>query len=194
MLECFKKQLFRVLDEESGEVQQVWLLTPTNEEARELLDKKIKPEHTYQFEIKENRNYEFHKKYMKLIRFCFENLPERYSCFFQTFDQLRLALEFDVKNVEYFYTMPVLKDTFDRDKFIAMFDSRKTYGIDIIKSALELSYTTTLLPEMKLKPRSIAFEKMNPEDFSELYQRMLDSVASTLSTASKEVQDELNNF
>jgi len=193
MTECFRKKTFKVLSD-GGEIVEIDLLEPSNEESEEFLKNKLHYGKTYQFDVKENRNYEFHKKYMKLIRFCFNNLREPFSTFLTTFEQTRTALEFEIKNVEYFWSLPVEKEIFNKDKFIELFDKRKTYGIDMIKSAMEFANETVMVPEMRTKHKSIAFDKMSPAEFEELYKRMLDAVTIVLNVSGETVRNELDNF
>lgn len=47
-------------------------------------------------EVKEPRNYRFHKKFFALVNLCFENLPERYDSVYPTPQTLLNELKFQV--------------------------------------------------------------------------------------------------
>jgi hypothetical protein len=54
--------------------------------------KKLKIGEVYEATIILQRNYEFLKKFMALIKLCFENLPEHYSAIYKDFNSLRYAI------------------------------------------------------------------------------------------------------
>jgi len=192
MLECFRKRTVKIVDEH-GEILERSFLEPSNEESLSMMNK-LEEMKTYQFDIKENRNYDFLKKYMKLIRFFHHNIPERLSVFIKTFEQARMALEFDVGNLEYYWTLPVSKEVFNKDEFIEMLDSSEFFDKESIVEILNLSYSTIVVPEMHSSHKSIAFEKMSHTEFEDLYKRLFDAVISILSASDESVRKELETF
>lgn len=193
MLECFRKKTVNVIDS-NGEIKEMVFLEPSNQEAQELLSQKLDELKTYQFEIKENRNYDFLKKYMKLIRFCHANMPERLGKFLTTFEQTRMALEFEINNLDYYWTLPTSSEIFNSETFLSLFSEKYEYDKEYISKMLELSYDTIIAPQMHSAHKSIAFDKMSHAEFEELYKRMFDAVSSILSVSPDSVFAELQTF
>lgn len=192
-IEYYKKTQFSVLNNETGELSKIECLIPVAEKAKEKFSK-LKNDVTYLCDIKKERNPLFHKKYMKLIRFTFDNIPEKYSKTIKTFEQLRSAIEWDVGNVEYFWSLPVSKNVFDENKFLSMLDKNKLYSYDVIKAGMEFSRVINTEPELIMKPKSISFDKMKQDEFEKLYTRVLDMCSKILDLSNDVIKYELDLF
>jgi len=192
-LEFYRKKSFKIL-EEGGEIIERFLLESSDNETDVSLEKDWKLNVCRQVEVKEARNPQFHRKYMKLIRFFFDNLPEKFSAHIRTFEQARVILEFEIGNYETYWTIPTEKEVFDKERFISMFDSKKKYGIETITAAMELANVTKMVPRIQTKHKSIAFDKMTKEEFEDLYNRMLAIVSRVLDTGDEVLRKELEGF
>lgn len=62
--------------------------------------KKWKIGQSKECEVKEPRNYEFHKKFFALVNLCFENLPEKFDSTYPTQKSLLNELKFQVGHCE----------------------------------------------------------------------------------------------
>jgi len=191
MKEYWKKKKFKVLSE-GGEIIERYFPVPVDKLTEESF-KKWKENKDYQTDRKEIRNPFFHKKYMKLIRFCFNNLPEKYSIHLTTFEQTRSFIEWEARIVEYYWSPPVTRKRFHRDKFVKMLGNEK-YNKETIISLLDKATEKEKASEIRMKPKSIAFDKMDNDEFREVYQRVLDTVMLILKVDNKSIEEELNRF
>jgi len=62
--------------------------------------KKWKIGQSKECDVKEPRNYQFHKKFFALVGLCFDNLPEEYDKLFPTPEKLLDELKFQVGHCE----------------------------------------------------------------------------------------------
>ena len=67
-------------------------LKPSTADDSDKLNR-LKPDIPYSVSVKEERNYEFHKKYFKLINAAWELLGEKTHKFFKTKDSFRKTVE-----------------------------------------------------------------------------------------------------
>ena len=118
--------------------------------------RKLKLGKVYQADIKGYRNYEFHKKYFKLISVAWELLGEKAHKFFRTKESFRK-------------TMEISAGWFDR-----VYSIKRNEWIEDSKS--------------------IAFDKMNQDEFEELYERVKDVIWELLDERNLITIDNFNNI
>lgn len=133
-------------------------LVPLLDEDYEL-KKRLKLGVTYQVEVRELRNYEFHKKYFKMVRCAWEILNEKQRAFFG-------------ENIEPF---------------------RKS--AEVAAGWFDLAFSMEHKSWIQI-PKSISFEKMDAEQFDELYNKVKDVFLNTYlqKIGDKEFEYFLNNF
>ena len=79
-------------------------LKPSTADDSDKLNR-LKPDIPYSVSVKEERNYEFHKKYFKLINVAWELLGEKTHDFFKTSDSFRKTIEISAGWYEVIYNM-----------------------------------------------------------------------------------------
>jgi hypothetical protein len=77
---------------------------PADEASKELT-RKYKVGEIYKADVVKPRSYKFHKLCMALLNLTYENLPERYSMSYATFDQFRYAVAEEAGHAESYVSL-----------------------------------------------------------------------------------------
>jgi len=113
--------------------------------------RKIKKNNVVKFEITQQRNLKFHRKFFLLIKILFEN-QENYKDF----------------------------EKFRKDLIIA--------------SGFYEEYTNFFTGEIRMEAKSIAFQNMKEEEFSDVYSAVIDTANKLISFDKKELLEQIEQY